>query len=95
MKHDRKILDWLTQDMDFPLESIPGKGIVELAGTNRCLIENHHGVIQYSSTQIGVKMNYGKIIVCGCNLELQHMSKEQLVISGKIEKINLNQEGNP
>ena len=53
------------------------------------LVENHRGVTQYSTEQIGIKMKYGLLTVCGCRLTLEHMTKVKLVITGNINSISL------
>ena len=63
--------------------------IVEIAGQNRLLIENHQGVLEYSQEKIGVKVSYGKIIVVGNELKLKQMSCDQLVIKGQVESLQL------
>ncbi len=63
--------------------------LVEIAGQNRVLIENHLGVIGYSSEEIQVKVCYGKLSVKGCQLQFMQINKEQLVITGKINAIAL------
>lgn len=63
--------------------------IVELAGQSRVLIENHQGVLGYSLEEIRVKVSYGCICVTGRNLRLMQMSKEQLVICGRVDGLQL------
>ena len=63
--------------------------IVELAGQNRLLIENHQGVLVYSLEEIRVKVSYGCICITGCDLRLMQLSKEQLVICGRVDSIHL------
>ncbi len=75
--------------LDLPGESLPGQVLVEISGENRVLIENHCGVREYSRERIGVKVKYGMLQVCGSCLELRCMTREQLVISGKIDCIVL------
>ena len=89
MHKDRRILQWLTENPELPGERIPGQSLLELAADRRVLIENHGGVTQYSRSRIGIKVRFGQILVCGCNLELARMTKEQLVITGRIESITL------
>lgn len=72
---------------------IPGQPIVEIAGERRVLIENHYGVSQYSREKIGVKVKFGLICVCGCGLELVRMTREQLVIAGRIDSVSLIRRG--
>ena len=63
--------------------------IVELAGQNRVLIENHQGVLAYSLEEIQIKVCYGSVCITGSNLHLMQLSKEQLVICGKIDALQL------
>lgn len=78
---------------DLSAEPLPGQPIVEIAGDRRVLIENHFGVKEYSREKIGVKVKYGLVCVCGCDLELIRMTKEQLIISGRIDAVTLIRRG--
>lgn len=89
MKQRNGLLNRLATDLELPGEVLPGQSLVELAGNNRVLIENHHGVIEYSRCRIGVSVHCGQVQVCGNGLELARMSREQLVIIGRIDSIHL------
>lgn len=79
----------LTEGMDLAGETLPGMTVAELAGDRRVLIEGHRGVTEYGREQVCVKVGYGLLCVCGCGLELRQMSKQQLVITGRIDCIQL------
>lgn len=81
--------DFLWDRLDLPGEAVPGQPLVEIAGDCRVLIEHHHGVREYSRERIGVNVKYGVVQVCGSGLELRCMTREQLVISGKIDCVML------
>ncbi len=83
----------LADSVDLSAEPLPGVPVVELAGACRALIEGHQGVTEYSGEEICVKVRYGMVAVCGCNLELTRMTKEQLVISGRIDCVKLVRRG--
>ncbi len=85
----RQLLRRLTEGIDLPGESLPGQPLVELAGDQRVLIENHMGVTEYGADQIRVQVRYGQIRVCGEGMELARMTKEQLVIAGRIDSVTL------
>lgn len=89
MKKGFNLLQWLAEGADLPGEPIPGRGLVEISGDNRVLIENHSGVKEYSRERIGVAMPFGMVCVCGCGLELCRMTGEQLVIRGRIDSVSL------
>lgn len=59
--------------------------VVELVGQGRLLIENHQGVLSYSSEEIKIKVSYGCVIVVGSNLQLMEMSRVKLAICGRID----------
>ena len=63
--------------------------LVELVGCGRVLIENHTGVLAYSPEEITVRVNYGCLQISGENMMLAEMSREQLVITGQINCVNL------
>ncbi len=83
----------LAEEADSTAGSIPGQCIVEIAGGCRVLIENHFGVKAYSREKIIVKIKLGLVCICGAGLEIQRMTKEQLVIRGRIEEVALQRRG--
>lgn len=82
-------MERLAEGAELGGEPIPLQPLVELAGDSRVLIEHHQGVVQYSREKICVKVRYGNVVVCGCGLELRHMSRAQLSVSGRIDSITL------
>ena len=89
MKQRSSFLWRVTNNPEFLAEPLPGIPVVELAGDRRVLIENHHGVREYGRQKIRVQVLFGQICVCGECLELSQMSKEQLVITGRIDCITV------
>lgn len=84
-----KLWDNLTENSDFTGEAFPGMPIIEIAGERRFLIENHQGVKEYGTEKITIKVKYGLVSVCGRCLRLSLMTKEQLIISGRIDCVSL------
>lgn len=89
MDRHRGIWERLAEGADLPGEVFPGQPLAELVGDHRVLIENHNGVTEYGTERISVRVRYGLLIVCGCGLELARMTKEQLVITGRIDSVIL------
>ena len=73
--------------------TLPGIPVLELAGDRRVLIECHCGVKSYTNVEIGIRVKYGTVLVRGADLCLTHMSRERLVISGRIDSIALIRRG--
>lgn len=70
-----------------PAGTHPMLPLVEIAGDQRVLIERHKGVLGYDKQRVCVKLSFGVLTVNGCNLEIIHMSKVQLVVVGRIVEI--------
>ena len=70
-------------------ESMPGVPVVEIAGDRRVLIERHEGVVEYGTEQVRIRMKYGVVAIGGCGLQLKQMTKQQLVISGRIDCVQI------
>ena len=75
--------------LDLAEEPEVGETLVEVLGHRRVLIENHCGITQYGGCRICVKVKYGSIYIAGKGLKLSLMTKDQLIISGCIESLNL------
>ena len=89
LKDKIRWLDRLGESLDLPGEHPPGQPIVEIAGDRRVLIEGHRGVVQYDKCLIRIRLAYGAVQIQGRELELAHMTKESLVIFGRIESVTL------
>lgn len=84
MGRERYFAERVSAAVDLQDEPLPGLPLVEIAGDRRVLIENHHGVTEYGTEQICVKVKFGSVCICGSELELTKMTREQLIISGCI-----------
>lgn len=93
MKRGHRILNRIVEEADLPGEILPGLPVVEIAGERRVLVENHMGVMEYSQGRIGIKVKYGMVVICGSCMTLTRMTKEQLVVSGKIDGVSLIRRG--
>lgn len=88
--------DWMeriSEGLDLPGQPMPGIPLVEISGENRVLIENHKGVCQYGADKICVKVKYGQIAIQGCGLEMARMTREQLIIRGRIDCVSIIRRG--
>ncbi len=68
--------------------------LIEAVGTQRVLVEHHHGIIGYGSEEIRVGATFGDVCISGSGLQLCCMNREQLFISGQIRSISLECGGN-
>ena len=52
-------------------------------------MENHLGVVGYSSEEIQIRVCYGILSVLGSGLQFAQINREQLVICGKVDCVTL------
>lgn len=69
--------------------TLPGVPLVEITADCRVLVENHKGILQYDTDQILIRVKYGAVLVEGMDLALNKMTKEQLLICGRITSVRL------
>lgn len=93
MKHNKTIMQKIATHADALSASLPRVPVIEIANDHRVLIENHNGVTEYGNTRICIKVCYGYVSVCGTKLELAQITKEQLVILGRIDTVSICREG--
>lgn len=93
MSRGRDLLQRLADSAELAETPVLAVPIVEIAGERRVLVENHHGVSAYGRECVLVKVGFGRVRICGCNLEIQRMTKEQLIIQGKIDSVTLLRRG--
>lgn len=89
MKYRERVLDHLALHADLPGEVLPGLPLVEVVGDSRVLVENHNGVTSYGCNEIRITVRFGHLCVCGNTLKLARMTRNQLVITGRIDSISL------
>lgn len=76
----------ISQNGNIPLPRVP---LIEICDRCRVLVENHQSVIGYDHREVLIKVRFGVICIYGDSLHLNRMSKDQLVITGKIFGVNL------
>lgn len=89
MKHPKSWKQRLNGYLSLEYESLPLQSLLELCGDKRVLIENHAGIIEYGPERISVRVRYGVVSVIGKSLRLCKMQSQQLVIFGRIDRIEL------
>ena len=89
MGRKNRIIELLADSAELETEPMPAQPIIEIAGEQRMLVENHRGVSAYSSERILINVEFGAVCVCGCGLRLFRMTRAQLVIRGRIDTVSL------
>ena len=91
MENNRRWTGKITDLVDLSEECSSILPLIEIAGNQRVLIEHHKGVVEYGRERIIVQVKKGSVAVLGNNLELSKMTNHQLIISGCIHSVELEQ----
>ena len=76
-----------TKLFEIPDEVVSDVPKVTVVNIDRILIENYKCILEYQDIFIRIKMSNGLIDISGLNLELNEMTKDDLIIRGTIESI--------
>lgn len=70
-------------------EVLKPRTLIEIYGPDRLLVEQHRGIVSYSTECIRIGASCGLMVVEGEGLRLCCMSRSQLVIRGRLQSIRL------
>ncbi len=84
----RTMLTRLAGKLDLPADIAAGLPRITLNGFAECSLDQHRGILEYSTERIVVALNIGELTVEGQKLELRQMHRERLCITGRIERLS-------
>lgn len=83
------LLEKTAQMLDIPADALAAVPRLELIGDGELRLENHRGILAYGTEEIHVSGGAFVLKITGRNLELRAMTGLELLITGKIEQIQL------
>lgn len=75
--------------MELPAEIAAGAPLVELVGKTELRMENHRGILSYGSEEITVSGGGMMVRILGEKLKIAAMSPTTLLVTGRIDSVNL------
>ncbi|MTI81477.1 MAG: sporulation protein YqfC [Firmicutes bacterium] len=82
----RQVSDFLEIPSDVMLD-LPKTVLV---GNLQVFIENHRGIVEYTSESVRVIVGDGEIGVVGENLSLRNITSDEIIVEGKIKGLSIN-----
>lgn len=80
-------LQKIARALELPADLIMDLSRMTMLGNQQLLIENHRGIVEYTSGMIRINLNNGAMTVKGQELTLGNLQLEQILIEGKVEEI--------
>lgn len=78
----------ISEAFELPSEITLNLPKIILVGHSRMLIENHKGVIEYTSQKIRLNSGIGVIRIEGTDLILNNIAADDIIVTGKIKTVN-------
>lgn len=84
----KKRANKLNEILEIPVELSTNNPKLTITGFERLLIENYRGILEYQEYFVRVNTHIGIININGFNLNLEEMTSDDLLVTGKIEGID-------
>ena len=84
----RKKIRKFDEILEIPVELSTNNPKITVIGFERLLIENYRGILEYQDYFVRVNTYIGIVNINGFNLNLEEMTTDDLLVTGKIESID-------
>lgn len=78
----------LDEILEIPVELSTNNPKITIVGFERVLIENYKGILEYQDYFVRLNTYIGIININGFNLNLEEMTSDDLLVTGKIDSID-------
>lgn len=89
MKKNKKNISRIDRLLEIPQEIYSNVPKITITGFNEMIIENFKGILEYEDYYIRINTSLGIINVNGYELRLENMTNDDIKITGKIEKFDI------
>ena len=83
----KKRTNRLERILEMPKEISTNEPKMTILGFNEILIENYKNILEYEEIYIRINTHIGVININGFELSLNQMTEDDIMVTGKIEKI--------
>ena len=89
MPKRKKIQSRIGNLLEMPNEITTNEPKLTIQGFKELLIENYKGILEYEEFYVRISTYIGTININGFNLNLKQMTDEDIMVTGKIDSIDL------
>jgi sporulation protein YqfC len=79
----------LAELLDIPLDTAVDWPRIILNANRGVTVQNHRGVIEYDQSTVRIHTKLGEVALSGTGLSLISALKDEIVVEGKIERLEL------
>ncbi len=73
--------------LEIPPDIVLDMPRLTMLGNKQLLVENHKGIIEYTSGLVRVKLNQGELAVTGDSLSIGNLQQEHILVEGTIRRL--------
>ena len=89
MKKNKKNISRIVRILEIPQEIYSNVPKITITGFNEMIIENFKGILEYEDYYLRINTSLGLINVNGYELRLENMTNDDIKVTGKIEKFDI------
>ena len=86
-QHSKNIQQKIAHYLDIPQEIILDLPKITLIGDIQLYIENHRGIIEYTSERVRISVALGELEISGEKLIIRNITREEIYLDGHIKSI--------
>jgi sporulation protein YqfC len=87
MKRSENLKNSIAEALEMPKDIVLDLPKIIMVGNLQVVIENHKGIIEYTSNQIRIYTKLGTLRILGKSLLLKNIVLEEIVIVGEIKLV--------
>ena len=74
----------VSEKLNLPISAILGDPLVELTGKSKIRVENHKGIVKYTSDEVRLNTVLGTLVIKGKGLVMNSLITEEILLEGEI-----------
>ncbi|MCX7694554.1 MAG: sporulation protein YqfC [Caloramator sp.] len=82
-----KVKNKISESLELPKEIILNIPSIKILGNDELQIENHKGIVEYSTDVVRLRSSIGIIKIEGENFIIKEINPELVVLTGKIKNL--------
>lgn len=87
MKKLEQMKNWLTKQIDLPVDVLMDLPRITLVGQVHIYIENHRGLLVFSDKEVRLLLKHGQLLIKGQCFVIKTILPEELLLEGIIEQV--------
>ncbi len=91
-KKNNRLIRKIDNLLEIPKEVTTQTPKITIIGFEQLLIENYKGILEYEEFFVKISTYIGNININGFNLSLNQMTEDDIIINGKIDSIDFENE---